>query len=80
MLGCIEVMQTHAQRCPEVVNPKHLALAAEIKRLIDAFPSNPRDPELQDKMSHVRSRFKVLVAGVKMLQDPEHNNHNSLDF
>lgn len=80
MLGCITAMQTYAERSPELVSPKHLAMAAEIKSLINAFPTHPQDPELQDKFNHLRSRFKVLVTGVKLLQDPERDSHKSLDF
>eukprot|EP00892_Ulva_mutabilis_P010755 jgi/Ulvmu1/8051/UM004_0288.1 len=80
MLGCIKALQKYAQQNPEAVSSKHLGLADEVRQLVDEFPTDPQDLQLQDKMSHVRSRFKVLVAGVKILQDAESHNHSSLDF
>lgn len=51
-----------------------------MKNLIETFPSNPQDQELQDSMSHLRSRFKVLTAGVKVLQDIEGKPARTLEF
>lgn len=80
MLGCIQALQTHTEQNPGFVDPKHLLIAENVKNLIETFPSNPQDQELQDSMSHLRSRFKVLTAGVKVLQDIEGKPARTLEF
>lgn len=80
MLGCIQVLEVQAARNPDFVDPKYLSIAAEVRSLIEKFPLNPQDPDLQEKMSRVRSRFKVLTSGVKALQECEGKSVPSLEF
>lgn len=80
MMGCIKAMQHHAGENPELVDSKHLRIAADIEKLIVEFPSDPQDPALQDKLGHVRSRFKVLTAGVSMLQGGDKGGTETLEF
>lgn len=80
MLGCIVVLETEAERNPDFLDPKHLSIAAEVKSLIEKFPVDPQDPDLQEKLSRIRSRFKILASGVKVLKECEDKNVASMEF
>lgn len=80
MLGCIQVLQTQAKKDPEFIDSKHLQIACSLQQLIEAFPPNPEDPTLQEQLSHLRSRFKVLTAGVQVLRDIDAKDVKTLEF
>ena len=80
MLGCVYALKGERSKSPELVTEKQLRLATELQDLIEQFPEDPENEELQDKLLRIRNRFKLLVASVKFLQHISKPAAQSFDF